>query len=219
MKKTILLLTIMAFSVSAFAQKPVKGNLLTEVNVSLNQWTNELSIPNLRFRYFIADDLAVRADLSVSGASAENNFSSGGTDKDGTQEISQSSFLLRVGAEKHWAGTEKLSPFAFGMIGLANNSASQKWTDYDGTGYAKDFNAEVESGSSSFGIQLGMGADYWITKSFYVGTEFGWGWFSNNTAEGTSTVNGVKTTTPASSSSSFGEGMGSAGFRVGFILK
>ena len=70
MKKTILLLTILAFSVSAFAQKPVKGNLLTEVNVSLNQWTNELSIPNLRFRYFIADDLAVRADLSVSGSSA-----------------------------------------------------------------------------------------------------------------------------------------------------
>ena len=64
-----------------------------------------------------------------------------------------------------------------------------------------------------------MGADYWITKSFYVGTEFGWGWFLNNIAEGTSTVNSVKTTTPASSSSSFGEGMGSAGFRVGFILK
>jgi len=217
MKKTILLLTMVAFSASAFAQKPVKGNLLTEINVSLNQWTNELSIPNLRFRYFIADDLAVRADLSVSGSSVENNFSSG-TDN-GTQEISNSALVLRVGAEKHWAGTEKLSPFAFGMIGLGNNSSNQKWTDFDGNGYMKDFNAEVESGGSSFGIALGMGADYWITKSFYVGTEFGWSWFSNNVAEGKTTVNGSTTTTPASSSSSFGEGMGSAGFRVGFILK
>ena len=68
-KKTILLLVAVAFGFTSFAQKPSEGNLLTEANFSLNEWNNEFSLPSLRFRYFLADDLAVRVDLSLSGNS------------------------------------------------------------------------------------------------------------------------------------------------------
>jgi outer membrane protein W len=217
MKKTILLLVAVAFGFTSFAQKPSEGNLLTEANFSLNQWNNEFSLPNLRFRYFLADDLALRVDLSLTGSSEENNF--GTTDASGTQEISNSGFGMRVGAEKHWGGNDKFSPFASAMIGFGSNSRTETWTNYDGNGYADGFNAEVESGGSNFGIVLAIGADYWITESFYMGTEFGWGWGSNTVDDGTATVNGTTSTTLGGSSSGFGEGMANAGFRVGFVLK
>lgn len=214
MKKTILLLAAVAFGFTSFAQKPSEGNLLTEANFSLNEWNNEFSLPNLRFRYFLADDLALRVDLAPRGNSAENNF---GTD--GKQETSSSSFNMRVGAEKHWGGNDKFSPFASAMIGFGSNSSTETWTNYDGTGYSSGFNAEVENGGSNLGIAIGLGADYWITESFYMGTEFGWGWLSNKVDEGSTTVNGTKTTTPESSSSGYADFMFNTGFRVGFVLK
>ena len=217
MKKTILLLVAVAFGFTSFAQKPSEGNLLTEANFSLNEWNNEFSLPSLRFRYFLADDLAIRVDLSLSGNSEENNF--GTTDASGMQEISSSDFSMRIGAEKHWGGNEKFSPFASAMLGFGSNSSTETWTNYDGNGYADGVNAEVESGGSSFGILLGLGADYWITKSFYMGTELGWGWISNTEDDGTTKINGNTTTTLGASSSGFGEGMINSGFRVGFILK
>ncbi len=74
MKKTILLLVAVAFGFTSFAQKPSEGNLLTEANFSLNEWNNEFSLPALRFRYFLADDLAFRVDLNPRGKVQKNNF-------------------------------------------------------------------------------------------------------------------------------------------------
>lgn len=217
MKKTILLLVAVAFGFTSFAQKPSEGNLLTEANFSLNEWNNEFSLPNLRFRYFLADDLALRVDLAPRGQSAENNFTDG--TNTGTQETSTSSFTMRVGAEKHFGGNDKFSPFAAAQLQFGSNSSTETWTDFDGTAYSSGFNAEVENGGSNFGIALGLGADYWITKSFYMGTELGWGWISNTEDDGTTKINGNTTTTLGGSSSGFGEGMINSGFRVGFILK
>ncbi len=217
MKKTILLLIAVAFGFTSFAQKPSEGNLLTEANFSLNEWNNEFSLPNLRFRYFLADDLALRVDLAPRGQSAENNFSDG--TNTGTQETSTSSFTMRVGAEKHWGGNDKFSPFASAALQFGSNSSTETWTDYDGTGYNSGFTAEVENAGSNLGIALGLGADYWITESFYMGTEFGWGWLSNKVDEGKATINGTTTTTPESSTSGYSDFMFNTGFRVGFTLK
>lgn len=214
MKKTILLLIAVAFGFTSFAQKPSEGNLLTEANFSLNEWNNEITLPALRFRYFIADDLALRVDLAPRGQSAENNF---GTN--GMQETSTSNFTMRVGAEKHWGGNDKFSPFAIAALQFGTNSSTETWTNFDGTGYNDGFNAKVETSGSNFGIALGLGADYWITESFYMGTEFGWGFLSGTVDEGKTTINDVTTTTPESSTSGFADGMFNTGFRVGFTLK
>ena len=126
---------------------------------------------------------------------------------------------MRVGAEKHFGGNDKFSPFAAAQLQFGSSSSTETWTDFDGTAYSSGFNAEVENGGSNFGIALGLGADYWITKSFYMGTEFGWGWISNTVDEGTATINGTTSTTPESSTSGYGDFMFNTGFRVGFTLK
>lgn len=223
MKKTILFLTALAFAFTSFAQKPSEGNLLTEANYSFSNWNNSFSLPNLRFRYFIADDMAVRVDLSVAGNSTTNNFAENadGSGASGSQEIKSSGFGIAAGIEKHWAGNEKFSPFYSASVGFISLSNSETWTDYDGNGYASGTSAEVEGGSSAFGISLGLGADYWVTKSFYMGAELGWGLSSTTAKDGTTSVTAGGTTTNSTtlggSGSSFGESM-APGFRIGFIL-
>jgi len=133
-QKTILLLAAVAFGFTSFAQKPSEGNILTEANFSLNEWNNEFTLPSLRVRYFLADDMVFRADLNVSGNSTTNNFleNADGTGGSGEQKITDSYLGLRVGIEKHFAGNDKFSPFMVGAIGIGFGSNNEEWTDYNG---------------------------------------------------------------------------------------
>ena len=225
MKKSILTLVIMAVSAMCFAQKPAEGNLLTEANFSLSNFNDNFTLPALRFRYFIADDMAVRADVSVNGNSSTNNFAENfdGTGSTGSQEIKNSGFGIGLGVEKHFGGNSRFSPYAVVGFNFMSGSNTETWTDFDGAGYAMDFTGTIEGGNSSFGVMAGLGADYWIGNSFYVGTELGFGFSSNTTKEGTTTTNAgggaadIKLTTPEAKSSSFGEMIVPA-FRIGFTI-
>ena len=237
MKKTILLLAAVAFGFTSFAQKPSEGNILTEANFSLNQWNNEFSLPSLRVRYFMADDMAIRADLNVGGNSTTNNFleNADGTGGSGEQKITASFYGLRVGIEKHFAGNDKFSPFMVGGIGFGSRSVSEEWTDYNGfTGaYESKTTASVDNGtsdqsdrsSSGFQIGAGLGADYWVTNSFYMGMEFGIAYGVTNFKQVNAELNVDGQATQKAvlfaegSSSGYSDQMFNTGFRVGFILK
>ena len=246
MKKTILLLAAVAFGFTSFAQKPTEGNILTEANFSLNQWNNEFSLPSLRVRYFMADDMAIRADLNVGGQSVTNNFleNADGTGGSGEQKITASFYGLRVGIEKHFAGNDKFSPFMVGGIGFGFNSVNEEWTDYNGLigEYQSGLTATVDeaasvmiidpaSGDPSFrsstGFQIGagLGADYWVTNSFYMGMEFGIAYGVTNFKQVNAELNVDGQATQKAvlfaegSSSGYSDQMFNTGFRVGFILK
>jgi hypothetical protein len=232
MKKTTLLLVAVAFGFTSFAQKPSEGNLLTEVNLSLKEWNNEFALPSLRARYFIASDVVLRADLSLSGSNQSNTvLEYDGTDftgKAGEQTISNSGIGLRVGIEKHFAGNDKFSPFVVAAIGAGIGSYEEEWTDYtqdaSGTGfYMEDATATADQSTSRFEIGVGIGADYWVTNSFYMGLEFGVGYGKDNYGEGTGTRKNTglpdNARTPESSFGSYSTDMFTSGFRVGFVLK
>ena len=228
MKKTILLLAAVAFGFTSFAQKPSEGNILTEANFSLNEWNNEFTLPSLRVRYFMAVDMVFRADLNVSGNSTTNNFleNADGTGGSGEQKITDSYLGLRVGIEKHFAGNDKFSPFMVGAIGIGFGSNNEEWTDYNGFtgGYQSGVTAAVENGSTGFQIGAGLGADYWVTNSFYMGMEFGIGYGVDNYKEGTAEQTGIagqpaKQVTAERSVGGYSSGMFNTGFRVGFVLK
>lgn len=223
MKKTFLLLIALAFGFTSFAQKPSEGNLLTEANFSISNWDNSFSLPALRFRYFLADDMVLRGDVSLMGGKQTNNYSENadGTGSTGSQEIKSSGLGIAAGIEKHWGGNAKFSPFAGASLGFMTYSDDETWTDSDGSSYVKGLSAEVETGGSMISLTLSLGADYWVTESFYLGAELGWGLASDNEKDGTvSVTSGGSTSTSTSlGGSNFGYGEGMApGFRIGFIL-
>ena len=232
MKKTTLLLAALALGLTSSAQKPSEGNLLTEVNLSLKEWNNEFSLPSLRARYFITSDVAVRADLSLSGSNQTNtvleNDGLNFTGKSGEQTVSNSGIGLRLGIEKHFAGNDKFSPFVVAAIGAGIGSYEEEWTnytqDFDGAGfYREGATAKADQSTSRFEVGVGIGADYWITNSFYMGLEFGLGYGKDKYGEGSGTRSNTglpdNAKTPESSFGSYSTDMFTSGFRVGFVLK
>ncbi len=159
MKKTLsILLTIVAVSLSsaAFAQKPAKGAITGEVQLNFQTGTAPIGITAsaLNFRYFFADDMAARLKFGVLSSSSK---------PDGGEKVTSSTIIFSPGVEKHFAGTEKLSPYAGAELSISSG---------------KD---EYKTKTSSFGLGIIIGADYYFVPSVYVGGEISYGFSSSTT--------------------------------------
>jgi outer membrane protein W len=145
----------------------------------------------------LQDNLAVRATLGVSNNSETINHyelanNGGGV---GTEINKSSDWGLAVGAEYHFDGTDKLSPYAGIDIMFGGGNDRAEWDKYDGTGYAADVTAEVSNPTSMIGVNLVAGTDYYFAENFYLGLELGLGWYSWTDKEGVSSVTVAGTTT------------------------
>ncbi len=201
----------LSLSGTMFAQKATKENPFSlEGQLSYNTSSLSFNAPSLRMRYFLADDLAARVSLSLNNSSTKDYYYELADNKGGEgTEINKSSLtMISLGAEKHFAGTDKLSPYvgADFVYGMGNNSA--KWDKFDGAGYAADFTAAAKAPISMLGLNIVAGTDYYFAENFYVGLELGIGFqsMSEKASEFTFTTGGTTTTTLSepSKSSSFG---------------
>jgi hypothetical protein len=206
MKKTILSLAFVAMGVAAFAQKPVSGDMTLESRFSLDMGgPNGFFTPTIRYRYFLMDDLAIRATLGITSTSNTQTIDNGAvppaTVETGEIKTKGMAFGIAIGAEKHLAGTEKLSPYFgaelnFGMVGAgmtdavsgATNTNAQNVTasgSSDGATFTgvDDKYETTDGGATALGVRLIFGADYYFTNSIYIGGEMGWGFMSTSQKE------------------------------------
>ena len=170
MKKLMILVSAVALSGTMFAQKAGSDNpfsLEGAMNVSKDgvSW----AAPNLRMRYFIQDNLALRLTLgrdAVSSTSTETStvYDSTGNATTTTSEVTTKNSIMNLGlaAEYHLAGTDRMSPYFTAGFNVGN-----------------DTRTEV----STFGLNLGAGIDYYVAENIYLGLELG---FNYNSSEGNS---------------------------------
>lgn len=178
-----------------------KGIFATESPVMLNSGM-------LKGRYFISDGIALRGALSLITDSQKDT-----SNEDITKKQNKSQIGMRFGVEKHFSGTDRLSPYIGGDIGLAyqTQSSSSKPKHGDKT--------KVEGpGTLGFGMGLFFGADYYFVKNVYLGVEAGLDF-------GTASVGSVKQTTGSTSTTGTKAGSSStvsvganAGFKLGFVF-
>lgn len=176
---------------AAYAQKPTKGNVTTEVNLSLTTGnTTDLLGGGLAFRYFMADNAALTLGFVIASSKDENTFTENedGTGATGTQTLSSSTIIFRPGYQKHFGGSDKVSPWFGVELPITIASAKEEWKNVgdDGTGlaYADGVNATVDGGQlngdatafTAFGLTLNGGADWWFTDGMYLGVQVGWGY-------------------------------------------
>lgn len=192
--------------------KPAAGEVTGEVQLNLTSGsTVGLGLNQLRGRYFLSPDMAVRTSLTldVQTESGDDDFSRSAT-----------LIVLSPGIEKHFAGTDRLSPYVGAEITFAKQFASQEDEDVEIEG------AWFNGGSSfsnrnyfGFGLGAVAGADYYFAKHVYLGVEFGFG--LQYQTEGDIEIN------PSSGSSTTIEGEGSgfrirpsvnSGLRLGFVF-
>ncbi len=211
MKKIMIFVGALTLSGSMFAQKATKENPFSlEGQMSFNTSTLSFNAPSLRMRYFLADDLAARLSLTINNSSTKDYYyeSANNAGGEGTEINKISMTTISLGAEKHFAGTDKLSPYVGAdlLFGMGNTTA--KWDKFDGVGYNANVTANVKNPSSMIGLNLVAGTDYYFAENFYAGLELGLGLQSVNNKAGESsvTVSGTTTTTltEPSKSSAFG---------------
>jgi len=209
MKKLLLVAGIALFGFNANAQeanKPVAGNVTTEIavqglinNMSFN--IQDQAFGNgamFKARYFKTENLAYRA-LVFANIQSE-------TTKATPDDLKENTFGLGVGfgVEKHFTGTDRLSPYVGvdGILGFDSSKATQ--------------GSNETKGPNTFriGVRGVFGADYYVAKKLYLGVEGGLGLFYKST--GKTEVNGT-TTSEGGSSFSFSPSL-VGGVRVGFVL-
>jgi hypothetical protein len=207
MKKTILSLALVATGIAAFAQKPVAGDKTAEFNLSFQTGTAPVSYnlgstslpgtPELRLRYFMADDMAIRVKLGLGmGTTTSEDVATIGGEEVTAETKTNTGFNIGIapGIEKHFAGTTKLSPYVGAEIpigfGTGATTEISNSNDPSGSVTADGDAYKNETGSRlRIGLNLVIGADYYIVDGLYLGLEGGLGIFNmTSTGEGKETI-------------------------------
>jgi hypothetical protein len=148
--------------------KPTAGEITGEVQLSLTGGST-ISLNQLRGRYFLSPTTALRASFTLDSDTETND-----------DRIRKSTYVVVApGIEKHFAGTERLSPYVGAELQLSKLFASYESDalEIDGAWNVGSNGSDFVNGRNYFGIGLGLvaGADYYFAKHVYLGVEFGYG--------------------------------------------
>lgn len=202
MKKLMFTLATIAVAfTSANAQKQLGGE--HNVEVSFNPFgASPINASVIKYRNFLDDDAALRVTLGLNNTSnsflvvPENSLQEAGatgtlTHPDLFLTNNHSRFDIGVGYERHFRGTDNLSPYMALAAGFSMNSLTLQRERFsalnlDGgtvnSGFWEDepdpanwgvWSYANEIKSSSFNVDLLFGADYYFNDAIYVGFEAG----------------------------------------------
>ncbi|HEY0029758.1 MAG TPA: DUF3575 domain-containing protein [Bacteroidia bacterium] len=187
--KKLITTTALLFSACAFitAQeatdfKPAAGANNLELNfVPLNG--KPIQLTYIRYRRFLSETTAFRLGigLSYSSSKADSVFNSNvtaNTTVSSDYKKTQFGWNIKPGFEKHFAGTNRLSPYMGVELDLAGQSTKEVNPTgidaQDGFFIVTDKNKN-KGGFFRAGVNLVAGFDCYITKHLYLGTELGFG--------------------------------------------
>lgn len=172
----------------------------------------------LRYRRFIADQTAIRLGLNIGLNSTSDESGSGASVTKTT--TSQFMFDLRPGIEKHFAGTNRLSPYVGGELIFGMKSASGK---VEGGGTTDEIDGATGAGATGFdnrgytrfGLGGLIGADFYFVPAVYLGIEAGLSFNVDTQADVTVKSAGAEVKTKGGTVTSLGYSP-TAGLRLGF---
>jgi hypothetical protein len=172
MKKLIILTLLIATSLTSFSQKQDAGDVPIELEFS-PLGANPIKISSLRARYFLSEDLGLRMAMFI-GGSRKPSF----TEINDIKLInSTNSFNLnfRPGIEKHFNGTNRLSPYYGSELSITyNNNVSTSQSLW--LGNSEEIKTQKNTSSkSTIGLNIFSGADFYLTDKIFLGVEIGFG--------------------------------------------
>lgn len=185
-KKYYSILAVCLIITSATAQKAIQKDLTIEATLNLQVGGAPINfqVSEIRMRYFLANNLALRTKFAF-GYSNNTDYVYKVIDPSippFTLKSKSSDFSFGLGLEKHFTGTDKLSPYLAGEIGFGlNNNSLNGINTIDGQNYTENgtFTAQTVNGNS-FYAGIIFGADYYFVPSVYIGAELGYGFAIQN---------------------------------------
>lgn len=195
MKKLVLAGAVALFgmvSAQEVAIKPVAGDVTVDLGVSGGLGNTSINLPDQGFgagpmfkaRYFKTDKLAYRGTVVIANTSTKE-------DPSGKLETKENNFGLGLGfgVERHFTGTQRLSPYYGGdvMIGFGSTKATKTDSSVSPVSVT-----EKKGSDFKFGVRGVFGADYYFVPRVFLGVEAGLGLMFNNEGDTTISQTGQK---------------------------
>jgi hypothetical protein len=218
MKKLFIVLSLIATTFAANAQddfRPTAGkkgftfglqNVFQNGSSSITS-TAPSKTGSLLFKYYIADDLAVRAGINYShnGTKTTDTLQAGNPTV--VTKNSSSTAGIQLGIQKSF-GEGRLEPYVGADVYFSKTSGKydQKTTNKNGTSSeVQSKNASNNGGvyngpSTNIGLIPVVGFNYYIAKGFAIGAEFGWGIIHNGQSKNATVVT---TNSPGTSTTAY----------------
>jgi Outer membrane protein beta-barrel domain len=190
MKKVIICVAVALASVSAYAQKQTGGEKNLELTFTPFSGT-PISMNGIRFRMFNSENTAIRFSLYAGGSKTQdikdqptaNAIDPTVTSPELLSITGKKEIGLSVGYEKHFAGTDRLSPYVGGQVTFTTGSTKEE-SQFWGAVATEDLGSPTKWGTWSmvktskhtmFGLGAVAGFDYYIADNLYLGAECGFG--------------------------------------------
>lgn len=207
MKKLFLASAVALFgAVNAQEYKPTTGDITTEFGLTGGLGNTGITLPSgdafFKARYFKSENIAYRASFLLGSKSDTKDIdnTAGSIVTTGKDKSSSTSFLVGFGLEKHFKGTDKLSPYvgAEALLGFGTKKTStETTTTAPGVATINAKNTVKGANTFTFGVRGVFGADYYFTKRVFLGVEAGLslGFASEGKTKTTTELTGVPTVT------------------------
>lgn len=227
MKKLILSIAMVAATATTMAQMPTAGEnpFSLEGQLNLNNGTGEtFASPVVRLRYFATDNISARLGVGFNSSNDEELFygtvGTNYSDSIGTYNTKSSNYQIMIGGAYHFSQLANLSPYAGLDVMIGGGKTITEGEDTDGATWVPDYSERTELPTSSFGVNLVAGVDWYFAQNVFLGAELGFGFNKTTSKEGTFTATSGTTTVEGvapspGSFSSFGN-VYTAGLRLGW---
>ncbi|MVN91620.1 hypothetical protein [Mucilaginibacter aquatilis] len=244
MKSTFLIAALLGAAMASYGQSSMSDNefkpqakaLSTELN--FNPFNGQLNLNNslnqIKFRYFVKPQLALRLGFNVNKKDTVVNYNNpyGSNSYFFKDDRKSTTFGLNFGIEKHFNGTKRLSPYIGADVSFSNRSANQTIDNNGSTTTVKGawYNTTVinnntvinqvqQNGYKRYGVNLVSGFDFYMASHFFFGYEFNLGFYKVDWKKidvtQTGQANNTGNTTNENSSLNFGSTLMN-GIRIGY---
>ncbi|MFM8514258.1 MAG: hypothetical protein ACKOBI_11075 [Bacteroidota bacterium] len=184
---------LLASTPSSYAQKPISvnngggfisyGAHRSTIEAGLN-FSEGITVvlPQVRYRYFLSDRLAIRGTLNAATNSTVENVYSNPDNFDGkvgTRTVIDRSWGLQGGLEYHPSGAKRVSPYFGAVAGIGAGRGKELWKDYNqdaaGDGFY-EFQTTASLNAPFFSYNFGAvaGVDIYLIENLYMGLELNW---------------------------------------------
>ncbi|HEY1046626.1 MAG TPA: outer membrane beta-barrel protein [Bacteroidia bacterium] len=156
------------------ALKPVQGTWTTQVGLSISNSFSNINSMGLNCRYFLKDQLAVRASLLLNNQKNTRNYfeNNDGTGNTGTYTTTDRSTGLSLGVEKHFGSNRRLSPYVGFQLGFGGGKTIYEGENANSNSYRPAYSENQENKNNYINANIFLGFDFWITEGLYIGIEY-----------------------------------------------
>lgn len=154
--------------------KPMNGTITSQIGISFATLNPNVISMGLNGRYFLKERLALRTSIMIDNQKSVEHFDENpdGTGSKGKFTSSFNSSIFSIGAEKHFKGTKRLSPYAGIEFGIGAASVKETGENSDGFDFEPDYSEESHRKFSIINTNAFLGFDYWFGEGIYIGVEY-----------------------------------------------